>query len=295
MPDSIEQRDVLDSSSPESDTSIQIPGWQYDLQKDAYTLDPQFLGQGHRILKVMPVECDFPVMKGVEILGPPCVITHEESAAHPRNMTIPTIDQLLDVDFYHGTIMPQVLSSDLHRQALGDNLARLSQDCVGPIEIHPFATNVFLFPSLQASFTYAVQFLGQQYDNKLCLFHAPVRPFRNGQIDIGSQLKEGPIQGVAYVTHLRIPVDLSTYFETPPEIESFNGIISRSSSALDLFDSLMRDHLESIGNEVAEQRGMPVKGVVLSPISVHYGYSDSISSISPNPQGELLVAATYLV
>lgn len=296
MPDRVADNNVLEPPSSEIDRSIQIPGWQFDPQKATYTLDPQFLGQGHRILKVMPVVCDFSVMKGFEILGSPCVITHQKSAANPSNTTLPTIDQLLDVDFYHGIIMPQILSSAWHSQALGDALVqRLSQDCVGPIEIHPFVMNIFSVLDLAASFTYAVQPLGQQRGNNLALFYASVRPICNGQIDIRSRLTKGPIHGVAYVTHLSIPVDLSKYFSTPRDIENFNGIISRDPLALNLFELFMKDHLESIGNEVAEQRGTQVKGVILSPVTVHYMSSCSAAGISPDPQGELLVAATYLV
>ena len=57
----------------------------------------------------------------------------------------------------------------------------------------------------------------------------------------------------------------------------------------------MKGSLESIGNEVAEKRGMQVKGVVLSPIRAYCRIQDSIASIGFDPKGELLVAATYLV
>lgn len=41
--------------------------------------------------------------------------------------------------------------------------------------------------------------------------------------------------------------------------------------------------------------GSPVKGVILSPIKVHYRLEDNFLSLSGDPNGELVMAATYLV
>ncbi|MCK9186115.1 hypothetical protein M0P48_01615 [Candidatus Gracilibacteria bacterium] len=281
-----------------------IPGWDLvNRFRGIYRIKAQFVceqGQTpeNRIPKVMPVEPNYEVIENVELLGPPRVVSHEEIAANPRNMNLPTIEQLQTPNFYEGTVIPQkALTPQWRSEELGTDLDRHSQDVLSPVEAHPFTTNVFVFPALNVSFTCAVQPLGQATEGVVMRNSTPSR-FANQHLDIGSKMEEKSA-GVGYVAHIRVPVDLTEYFRTPDDMKNFNGAITGQDPNTDLassiFENLFRGKLERIGAEVETKRKRPVIGVLLSPITVHSRIADNILSLARDPEGEFIVAATYLM
>lgn len=270
------------------------PGFIQGTEKGTYQVDPNYIN-AHRSTLEMPVNPDYDILDHVAVLGMPRMVVHVEVAANPRNESLPTLTQLTDNQYYRITYLPDHIGSS------GMDYGSRERQIPGPIEMRPFATNIFIFPVVEVQYTYAVQSIHEQ--SAFEIKGTAARPFRRGKIHAG-ELLDDTFRGLAYVSHLRIPVNLKTFFQSPKEIEEFNGYVPFSGNlsgeqnivADGIFHTLFKNRLEHMGNLLSELRKEPVKGVILSPISAEYKYADNImTGFAPDPQGEFVIAASFLV
>ncbi len=288
-----------------------IPGFQLSRDPEkgwVYSIDKQYIN-GYRKSRVMPVNPQYDVVKDVELLGHPRVIVYEEMARSPRTegagtKGLPTVDELLQEQFYEERVSSKVLGYDWRRKEFGKDSDSISDQISTPVEIHPYASNVFIFPAIKVSYTQGVQVLGQKSDRLTIRGDFSPLPFVNGRLVLFSEPQE--TNGLAYVGHVRVPVDLRHYFKSPRDMGNFTGELPTSKDvsvekarmtdlAYDLFNRLFKEKLEQIGQQVEENRKMHVKGVFTSPIKLNRRLSDSGFSIGTDPEGELVVVASYLV
>lgn len=243
--------------------------WRYRVDSKYFNAD--------REPKVMPVKPQYDTISGVEICGNPHIIIRQESAASPRNPNRPTVSDFKDRTF-------------------------LEVDNVGvnsPTEVTAYVINVFVFPAISVDLTFAAQTLGGKRESTKIIDAIPYS-FNDGEINLRGTAP-GNFNGLAYVAHLRVPVDLRDYFGKPKQIGEFEKQqptlrdTAADSISLKMFNGLFREKLNGIGREVSDVRGQAVTGILLSPIKTHYKLADNILTLGPNPEGEVLIAATYLV
>ncbi len=274
-----------------------------------YSVDKQYIN-GHRKSQLMPVNPQYDIVRGVELLGHPRVSVYEEMARSPRSEEagtrgLPTVDQLKDEKFYTESILPirGSLGYDWLKKEFGNEKDRISGHISSLVEILPYADNVFIFLSISVSYTHGIQFLGDSNDRLIVKGARPLA-FVNGRFVLSAEAEEA--NGLAYVGHVRVPVDFRDYFKSPINMREFKGELPTTKEvpvertretgvAYDMFRELFKEKLEQIGQQVEEFRKMHVKGVLLSPIKLNSRMSDSGLSIGYSPEGELVIAASYLV
>ncbi len=269
-----------------------IPG--FTLRKDpkqgwVYSVDEKYIG-GNRSTRLMPVNPQYEVVRGVELSAYPQIVTHEEVAANPRNENLPSVDKLTDENFHKGRVSPA--SGGLFPDRVS-----------GPVELHPYADNIFVFPVIRVSCTYGTQPLNGKTDGFGLRGVTPIS-FREGRLVLFEDPED--VDGLAYVSHVRVPSDFRSYFNSPRYVDNFTGRLPVSREALsqrgtsdrlayELFNDLLKEKIEQIGQQVEELRKMPVKGVLLSPIKADRHLHDAMMTIAYDPEGEFIVAASYLV
>lgn len=284
-----------------------IPGFTFSKKKEGewvYSVDMQYRN-GRRNFQLMPVNPQYEILRGVELLGYPHVITHEKMARCPRTEEagtkgLPTVDDLTDEEFYRKNLESEALTEYLD-PPIGE--ISVSGHVSSPIEIHPYAKNVFMFPSISVDYTYGIQNLGRKSLTAV-ITDAKPRAFNKGMIILSKEQTD--FDGLAYVAHVRVLANFRDYFESPREMREFNGKLPSSdqfngeriigkSLTHELFNKFFALYLDQIGQQVEKKRKMNVKGVLLSPIKTNVRMSDSGLTIGCSPEGEFVIAASYLV
>lgn len=253
-------------------------------KRDTYRVDPIYI-EADRTFQEMPVKPEYEILTGLELLDAPHIVTGEETAANPRNPKLPTLPQLLDKTYYLKQISPKLRS----RASID---ARDVVTC--PIELRPAAGNVFIFPIVEVQHVQAIQTLGEKRNRLEIMGPAIPQAVRDGKLisdEIASDL-----EGLAFVTHVRVPLDLRQFFTKPADLKRAKGGLSvRDVTGKSIVRDVFKDKLEAIGEKVSEVRNKPVRGILLSPITVNWRLADAIMMIQTDPQGELIIAASYLV
>lgn len=161
-----------------------------------------------------PVAPEYNVVTGIEILGGPQMISHESPAACPRGTDLPPVTLLEDTDYYQSQIMPSQTSQ------LTADLPEGSRYISSPIESVAYATNVMEFTVLNVQYAYGIQPIRTTGEG-VSIKDATAYRVRDGEIKLTEA--EEDLSGLAYVAHLRVPVDLRDIFLSPVEAESFKG------------------------------------------------------------------------
>lgn len=269
------------------------------VESGTYRVDPVYKN-AERTFKVMPVAPEYGIVSGVRLLGSPIVVVHEELAESPRDMRPPKLSELTDVAYYRAHIMSEALSAK--------GISQNEQNPVSsPVEIRPYATtrpyatNDF-GPVIYVQYTHAIQRIQSKKSGVETSKGALANAFRNGTIRV-DEPAGGLFKGLAYVAHVRVPVDLRTIFPTPKAVDDFKGNLSltaytgegQSKLSRDIFVEYFRSKFEQIGKQIEAVRNTPLKGILLSRISVQYRIADHIMTLGADPKGELVMAASYLV
>lgn len=274
-------------------------GWVYraiDFRKD------------HRSSVLMAVNPKYDVLREIELLGYPRVMVHEQMAKSPRTeevgSVLPSLDELMNEQYYLNLLSSPkgpLYEYDWLQREFRDYEERnkISGYISSPIEIHRRNQNVFIFPGIVVEYTHALQFFGKS--DRFWIKGAGLRKYEKNKIDLFSEPEE--IDGLAYVAHVRVPVDFRDYFKTADEVGKFGALpdsekeideASYVSLAYDIFNKLFKEKLEIIGQKVEEVRKCKVKGVLLSPIKSIIHIADNILTIGSDPEGEMVIAASYL-
>lgn len=266
------------------------PGYMYGKAKDTYMVDPLYIDADRKPI-VMPVNPDYQIRSRGILLGSPRVIIGDHFPENPFSRHLPALTSLLDTRYYRLNFM----SGDI-------GYAELAQKVASPIEIRPrvVADDVLGNPFLDVQYTYGVQFLHDNPNRGMRLRGAKPRVVHNGKIE-AEKAATNDFEGLAYVAHVRVPTDLSKFFQTPRDLKDFTRDVpfsaeEASERAREIYHDVFNPKLETIAQQVSEMRKQPVKGIVLSPITPNSGFKNDIYTGKPiNPQGELVMAASYLV
>ncbi|VVB90999.1 Uncharacterised protein [uncultured archaeon] len=275
-----------------------IPGFVYTKDaktgKQSYQINPHYI-DADRTPWEMPVNPDYEILKGVNLRGAPKVVICNEAAASPRNPKLPTITQLEDTNYYKEHLMTQ------HFNRSGIAPAIEQKVITSPIESRPFAKNIASSPAIGVEYAYGVQIIEEGSKELEIKGHWPT-PYPvavdKGKIDINNH-KASKLEGLAYVAHVRVPVNLYEFFDSPKEdTKNFNGELTiydetRDQKTQQIFEELFQPKLEKIGKQVEDLRERPIKGILLSRVDLDYQFDNNLTS--NYKKGELVIAASYLV
>ncbi len=257
----------------------QIPGFvikKDDKGRTVYGPDEKYWN-AQLAFREMPVAPEYDVIRGVVLKGAPHVTSQRNTASNPRNTDLPTVPEL------KGRQVAQVEAEVVRSQ----------------LETTAYASNVFIFPVIMVDSTFAEQPIAEQAGKTTVEDSVPLA-VSDGKIMLNRAM-EGDIEGLAYVAHVRKPVDLRDYFRKARDMDGFTGEVSTLRNASEgrlpneIFNEIFRERLERIGTQVSELRGTPVKGILLSTVKLNYRIADRILDMGFDPRGEMIMAASYLV
>lgn len=242
----------------------------------------------------MPFNRPYEVLPGV-IHNTPRVVIREFMASDPRSQPHPTLTELLDPAFYNKLLKP----TQIYNKFSQSPNKRKERRLISPIEATPFFSNEDSSHIKEiVQYVYAAQDIVTDGDGLKLNWSTNPRSVHDGKIELVNPSKS-EFEGVAYVAHARAPIKLSDFFPTPKDMKSFRGELplSKEEAALEkyqkaqeMFEKLFQPKLEEIGKQVRDVRKKPIKGILLSPIVPHCRFTDSV----PDPEGELVIAASYL-
>lgn len=270
-----------------------IPG--YLRRPDGYIRDPRY-NNADRVTWEMPVKPDYEIVRKAMIYGSPKVIIKNELAASPKNQERPTLDKLIDKDYYQRHLMAQ------HLYESGFSTTPTVRRITSPIEIRPYSINEKISPDIQVQYAFGVQSVAENKDT-LGINCATPFAVENGKIDFTKPTESDALESLAYVAHVRLPKNLTNYDNSPKEIVSFAGRAlceakyepQGKQAEQTLVEMLFKPKFEKILKKVEDTTDQPVKGILPSRMITH---SDIVSFKGKrfyDLQGELVMAASFFI
>lgn len=246
------------------------------------------LGNGRSVESITT----YNVLSGIELIGSPVPVSYTEMARHSRNKRLPSLNQLIDANFYRRSFYGKTVQTA--SRVIGEDLGLADRIVSSPVNIRHVQDNVFIELYDFANYEQAVQFLRDNGNGKISV--RSKQPFRYDESKglIYTELADG-VEGLAQVAIFSQPVDFRSYFSSPDEMDKFNEDYTVKGVAQWVFEEHFRKAVTEKAKEVMDLKKAKVKGVLLSPIKLKSRLADGIFVIARNPEGEFILGASYLV
>jgi hypothetical protein len=233
---------------------------------------------------------NYDIIKGIELIGSPIPIFYEELARCPRNTKLPKLKKLLNPKFYQKRFYDKTVK--LAAESLGENKTLVESVVSSPVNINHIKGNVFVFLAELANYKQAVQFL-RRSENGFSVRGEEPNKYISGKFLY--ERCEDRLEGLVSVEIFSQPVDFRKYFETPEKLYEWHQNPESSLYVIqDVLDSLKKN-VEDKAKEIEKTKNVSIKGILLSKIKPEVRMVDNIFTISPNPYGNLVLGASYLI
>lgn len=89
-------------------------------------------------------------------------------------------------------------------------------------------------------------------------------------------------------------IDFRDYFSHPPEMDNFYWDYTVDGIANVIFEKYFREQVIEKAKDIQDIMSVEIKGILLSPITPVIR-DNLLIAMRPNPNGEVLIGASYLV
>lgn len=267
---------------------LEISNVQYNIRtisKDKYpsTIELRLGGTIESII-------DYSILRGVELIRSPIPVSYREEARSQLKEDLPKLKQLLSTKFYFKELYVETIQKAALEAA--DKIGSAKMVVSSPVDIRHIKGNDFGYPPHIVNYEQAIQFLRENGNRAVSV--RGKQPFKF-DASKGLLLDENAdgIEGLAQVCLFSRQIKSADYFNTPEDLNSFEGDYTNEKLARRIFEELFRWNVTMKAYKIRDSKKVKVKGILLSDIKAVIGINDKEGSISPT--GKFLLGVSYLV